>query len=520
MPTPPTCTSTPGSVVPLSHETSVALAPVGRSRFLSEADCHDITQRLARYAAGGGGVSVHMVSRWAGFVRWARNHITTAGEDRDNQLRVMRDVSGRYNNYLDDSPGIVEWNDVSDAAIIAAARRAERLAQLNWIKPELDLLDRPDSPWHYTDEPTAIPSLFSEATYNLDADHRAAAAEHLMQTAKAAGMYAAGYIEVSATSFAWLTSAGYTQYFEYTWAKFSTTVRDPKGVGSGWAGVDWPDWGKINGEQLVATALDKCLKSRNPVAVEPGRYTTILEPQAVAGLLQWFAFMPDSYHGSDLTLPPLVTAQPSNLSDVSHLASPIGTKIIDERLSVTSDPSDPMLSFPPYLMQQDLPGNWYIFHPISLIEHGVIKHDATDIATEPASGWKKHGDPSLSYAYHLSTDGPTQSVEEMIADTKRGLLVTRFDAVLPLGRSALVTGVTRDGVWLIENGKLSHPVKNLRFVEDGIAVLNRVDQIGVSQRTFNPGFGGMFDWLMNPRPGVVPALKVRDFSFTALTDAI
>ena len=113
----------------------------------------------------------------------------------------------------------------------------------------------------------------------------------------------------------------------------------------------------------------------------------------------------------------------------------------------------------------------------------------------------------------MSVTGETASVEEMVATTKRGVLVTRFWDVGPLPpldvRSVLLTGYTRDGLWLVEDGKISKAVKNFRFTESPLFVLNNVEQIGVPKRIFNPGC-----------PVVVPALKVRDFSFTSLSDAV
>jgi len=109
-------------------------------------------------------------------------------------------------------------------------------------------------------------------------------------------------------------------------------------------------------------------------------------------------------------------------------------------------------------------------------------------------------------AYRMS-GGPT-SVEEMVATTKRGLLVTRFWGVRPL-EQGLFTGLTRDGLWLIENGKISKAVKNLRFTDSPWFLLNSLEQLGEAQPVFSPD-----------APAIVPPLKARDFSFTSLIDAI
>ena len=505
--------SPPGAVVP----------PPGRSRFLSEAECQDIAQRLQRFAKGGGSTDVHLISCWRGFVRWGRNRITIAGEDRDNKLRLIREVGGHAFGR-----GIypLEWNDVSDGALVAAQRQAERLAALSWVTTETDLYDRADSPWRYRDEPTAVPQLFFESTYQLTADQRAAAAERLMQQARAAGLLSAGLIQVSAWSFAWLTSAGYTQYCEYTWAQCSMTVRDPKGTGSGWAGVDWPDWSKIEGDKLAAVALEKCLKSRNPVAIEPGRYTTILEPQAVADFFSEWGFAQSREWGEDnLQSPwhkPGGQYEPEHNEPLEEIGyARLGEQVTDERLTVSLNPLDPLQAFPPYAKEQNIPGDWWIYHPLTIIENGVLKRLGYDRDYATNLLGKNVSNPGNAKSFHISVSGPTQTIEEMIATTKRGLLVTRFDIPLMLDPTPLLmTGNTRDGVWLIEDGKVSKPVKNLRFLETCYFVLNNIEQVGTPQRTFHPGAGGLFDWQENPRPIVVPALKVKDFSFVALTDAV
>jgi predicted Zn-dependent protease len=130
---------------------------------------------------------------------------------------------------------------------------------------------------------------------------------------------------------------------------------------------------------------------------------------------------------------------------------------------------------------------------------------------------KNDGLPNAG-AFRMS--GGETSVEEMIATTKRGLLVTRFDLLTDLDvKSLLVRGFTRDGLWLIENGKISKPVKNMVFTESILFALNNVEQFGVPQRVFHPPGYGRWD-VRRPQPVVVPPLKIRDFSFTSLCDAV
>jgi len=484
-------------------------APGARPRFWSEADCHDLLARLARVAAGGGTTNVLLWSSWTGSVRWARNQISSAGEVRNNHIRVGRNLNGAQNAWL-----LV--NDDADPALVTAAREAERLARLVPESPQGALYA------HFVEEPTpATAPLFFETTYAVDADRRAAAAEQLMQAAGQAGMLSAGYLEVGAHSMAVLDTDGHARYCQYTTAQYSVTVRDPKGIGSGWAGVDWPDWSKIDGTKLSALALEKCLQSRNPVAVEPGRYTTILEPQAVGDLLlpmmqsdaflQYYPTSDDPTQGSFSSSPPTYQAKK-------------GQRVIDARLTLSADPADPDLAFPPFNPMIAVDGQYVelnldydVYHPATWIEQGILKNLAYDRNFARERLGEKLGLPN-SGAVRMSVSGPTTSLEEMIATTTRGLLVTRFDGVLLVNTySQLCRGYTRDGLWLIERGKISKPVKNLVFTESVLFALNNVEQVGVPQRVFHPKTDSI---RTIPQPVIVPALKVKDFSFTALTSAI
>jgi predicted Zn-dependent protease len=340
-------------------------------------------------------------------------------------------------------------------------------------------------------EPYEKPHIFFDTTYDLDAEHRADAVVPLMASVKKAGMVAAGYIQVSAHGRAVMDTWGHALYYPYTLAQYSVTVRDPKGIGSGWAGVDWSDWTKIDAQKLSDIALDKCLRSRNPVAVEPGRYTTILEPQAVANLC-------DSIMQS---LDRQLAESGNGPFAAGHGNSRIGEKVFDERITISADPMDSDLGFPPFSNA----GN--VYHPVTWVQNGVLKELAYFRPYGIRTLGKNTGLPN-SGAYRMS--GGTTSIDEMIATTKRGVLVTRFWGVHVLDpQSLLSTGYTRDGLWLIENGKISKPIKNFRFTESPMFVLNNVEQLGVPQRVFHP-----------QAPVVVPPIKARDFSFTALSEAI
>jgi predicted Zn-dependent protease len=456
---------------------------------------------------GGGSAVTRIWSDWTAGVRWGRNCITDSHATSDHRMNVTRFMNGAES-------GWVVVNETNDAALAAAARHAERLAALN------DQTIQRELPLHRSLESVLAPRLFDAATYDLGGDQRVATATQFIQQATAAGMLSAGYLEVSAHSLALVDTTGRSRYYQYTWAHCSVTVRDPAGVGSGWAGLDGSAWGKINPAQLGKVALEKCLASRNPVRVEPGRYTTILEPQAVFDLVatmfgqegkvdrRWNETRPDA---------PLnkIPAGPGGDGGFSML----GDRIVDARITISMDPMDPDIGVPPFRPVETPDNDDPAYHALTYVHNGVL----TGLGYERHYGalhlGVTNGRP-MQGSFRMS--GGTTTIEEMIATTKRGILVTRFSQVRNLmPKSALVRGYTRDGTWFIENGTITKPIVNLAATESVLFMLNNIEQLGVPQRIFNPP-NTWFDVIgpKLPAPAVVPALKIRDFSFTALMDAV
>jgi predicted Zn-dependent protease len=446
-------------------------------KFLSQAECAALFQRVEGMAHGGGETTLALESTWTGNLRWAHNQITTSGDVRNNDVKLTRSIRN--------AGAFVSLNMIDDADLKAAVHRAEHLLRLNFERLESDLHDDYFAP-------ALAPHIFFDSTYNMEAAQRATMMKQLVQPTIKAGMLAAGYIQVSAHGRTVQNSRGQARYYPYTLAQYSVTVRDPKGTGSGWAGVDWNDWTRIDAEKISAVALEKCLRSRNPVAVEPGRYTTILEPQAVCDLFSLvmnFLGRVNAEQGS----PPFNGPRPGTTK--------LGQQVFDERLTVTADPMDPDLGFPPFSI------DGAVYYPVQWIEKGML----TNLAYSRYYGVTQLGlNTGLPNSGAFRMSGGTTTIEEMIATTKRGIFVTRFSNIEQVdGNSLLYTGYTRDGLWLVENGKISKPIKNFKFTESPMFVFNSIEQLGPPVRVFHPD-----------APAIVPPVKVRDFSFTALADAI
>jgi predicted Zn-dependent protease len=354
------------------------------------------------------------------------------------------------------------------------------------------------------DDPEAMPELgpqtyveskgWSEATASLDPSSRANAARAITEPSRTAGLISTGYLETQAGATAIANSKGLFAYAKQTALALTTTVRTEDGTGSGWAGATSHDFSTLNPGALGARAIDKARRSINPVAVEPGRYTVIFEPTAVGNLVQ-FIIGAMNARGAD---------EGRSFFSKQGGGNKIGTKVVDERVTITSDPLDP-----------EAYGNTFANdgQPLSKttwIENGVVRNLQYD------RYWaQKQGKQPLGNSGSVRMSGGTTSIDEMIASTERGILVTRFWYLRPVDpRTILYTGLTRDGTFLIEDGKVTRPIKNFRFNESPIFFLNNLEALGPTVRinaSENLGAGGAT---------FMPPIKVRDFTFSSLSDAV
>ncbi|HEU4585151.1 MAG TPA: metallopeptidase TldD-related protein, partial [Gemmatimonadaceae bacterium] len=457
-------------------------------RILHEAECRAIAERIFAFAKGGGETKVFLSCWWNGELRWARNRVSLAGDRRDIRIIVRRTVGVGEGN--------VVTNQVDDVSLEAAVRAAERDALLS-PRIEHPAAYEPPLPrgdWLET-------AIWSDATYNLSTEARGEIARGLIESAEAKGMLSAGYMEVRAGARMTISSlrpadpTGLwdTPYQKWTQAQCSMTVRDAKGTGSGWAGLSSYDWNAIDGDALAKRALEKCIASQNAVALEPGRYTVILEPQAVADLMEVFATSL-SREIAENGRGPWALAQDDALG---IWRSKLGLKVADSRITISHDPMDPTLGIVPR-------EPWV--EPITWVERGTL----TSLAYErPYAVQKLNENATGRWMTGYRMSGGETSIDEMIGTTRRGLLVTRFSNIRKLdSRSLVSTGLTRDGLWLIENGKISKAVKNFRFTESPLFVLNSIERLGRPVPVFRP-----VERPSNPAltPAIVPPLEVRDF---------
>jgi predicted Zn-dependent protease len=378
-----------------------------------------------------------------------------------------------------------QTNVLDDASLRRTVELAAQLARLAPEDPEL--MPELGAQTH------ASIGAFVERTADLDPESRATAVRRAVDAAAAAGkpagqIFSAGYLEANARALAVATSSGLFAYHRTTDANFSVTARTPDGTGSGWASAGSRDWANVDTAAIGRVAAQKAVASRSPQAIEPGLYTAVLEPQAVNDLI-----------------PLLTGALNARTADEgrSPFSKPgggtrVGEKVVDERVTLYSDPADAQLLGQPF-DNEGLPVRRIVW-----IEKGILRNLTYSRFWAQKQGRQPTGPAA---AGGLALTGGTRTTEELIAGCERGILVTHFFYIRSLEpRTVLNTGLTRDGTFLIEKGKITRALKNFRWNESPLLMLNRLEDIGRPEPT---------------APGrLMPALRVSRFDFTSSSDAV
>ena len=410
--------------------------------------------------------------------RFANNEIHQNVTARDHAL-TLRVIVGRR-------AGLASTHRLDSSALSQLADRALAIARLSPEDPDL-----PE-----TAPPAEAPALdaFAPATAASTPESRAEAVGSVLHAAHEKGLNAAGALLTQSSILAVANRRGLFAAQAETYSNFTCTVRSPNS--SGWVDRHRRDVRALDAERLGRTAIEKAERSRDPEPIEPGRYTVVLEPAAVAELVGFLAS--------------LGLGAQADQEGRSFMAGRMGQSITGERATLVDDPYDPRAFGKPF----DYEGTPR--RRVALVENGIARGVVHDRRTAKKAGTASTGHACAPPAtegplpYSLVLAGGDRSVEEMVASTERGILVTRFwycRTVDP--KKTIVTGMTRDGTFLIERGKLVRGLRNLRFNENVLEVLRRAD--GWS-RELEPT---VFDYTWNCV--VAPALRVPEFSFTGVS---
>jgi len=305
---------------------------------------------------------------------------------------------------------------------------------------------------------------------------------------------------------------GTVTWGELTDSEISVTARSADGAVAGWSGDANRDWTQLKPEQIATTAIARAEQQRGAERVEPGRYTAILSPTAVGQLLQ--------------TLGPLFRFGPASPFDNYDPATGArkgrdkrGQRIIDPRITLSTDPADPMGGDFPFFDDDDVA---YPSGAVTWIDQGVLKRRSISFRDGLKLGMTPLKDPLC-----LRMTGGSTTVEDMIAQCERGVYVHRFSNVEVIdAKSGAMSGFTRNGCLLIMNGKIKKPIKDFRFYESPVLALNQVMALGQPERiAFGFTTSRTKHWWKQgenwPYPPVIaPPVMVRDFNFSALADAV
>ncbi|MDX6692984.1 MAG: hypothetical protein QOF02_587 [Blastocatellia bacterium] len=412
---------------------------------------------------------------------------TRFGVNSANTSGDIENLSLVVNAHFGQRGGIATSNTLDDAGLERVVRAAEEIARLRPEDPE-------QMPFLPRQQYATIDAAFDEATYNADAAARARGIASTIDPAREKSLVAAGIFDHAGGFTARANTNGNFGYSRNTLASYTTTVRTGDGTGSGWASAMSHRIADINAPAIGARAIQKAELSRSAVALEPGNYTVILEANAVgdlvANMLGFFGARQADEGRSFLSK--------------KGGGNRLGEKLFGDGVNIYTDPNYAAAPGSPF-DGASLPTRRF-----DLVREGVVKY------LNYSRYWaKKQGKEPSPGASNLIIEGGNVSIDEMIKSTERGILVTRLWYIrLVDPQSVLFTGLTRDGTFLVEQGRIKSAISNFRFNESPVKMLNNVEAMSpVVRITGSERVGANL-------PILAPALKVRDFSFTSLSEAV
>ena len=409
-------------------------------------------------------------------LRFARGSATTNGDQ--SYLRVT--VESQFGR----RSGVASVSGLDEQALEAALARSEEIAR---SAPENRELLPPPGPQTYPDG-----AGYDASTAAVRAERLAAVSKPVIDEAASRAIDVAGYCMARRGFDAMATSAGLFAHDAQTGAEFTVTARNKSGTWSGWAGRSDTRFDLLDTARLGRRAIDKAAYTAPAVRLEPGKYTVILEPSAVCDLVAWMLWR---MNARDADEGRSVFSQRGG-------GNRLGEKLFQDGVTIFTDPGDPVA--PERVFgDEGLPQRRTVW-----VQGGVLQN------LIHSRFWaQEKGREPVAWPSSFVMAGGTTSVDEMIRATRRGVLVTRFWYMRLLdARRLLVTGLTRDGNFLIEDGRIVAPALNFRFNESPVAVLANVLAIGPSGRTRG---GETEDSVVS-----APPLLVKDFNFSSASEAI
>jgi len=417
-----------------------------------------------------------------GSLRFARNTATTSGASSGYNLAVTASFGKKS--------GTTTTAEFDDASLRQAIANAEEIARLSPDNPEAMPVLGPQT--------YGTGKAYFDDVANVTPDWRASAAATAIELSKQRGVVSAGFVDTSTSVLAIGSSKGLFGYDRRTAADYNLTARTADGAGSGWASKSFNELRLLDPARLASAAIEKAVGSKGAAAIEPGKYTVVLEPAALADLIAFMVFSADARQADE----------GRSFFSKKGGGNRIGEQVLGDKVTIYSDPVHPLA---PTLV---FDGGGLPLKRTSWVQNGVWK----DLTYSRFWAQKQSREPTGGTA-NLIMEGGNATMADLIAGTERGVLVTRFWYIRPLDpQTLLYTGLTRDGLFLIEKGKVTRPVRNMRWNESPIMALNNIDAMTAPERTVSgEGFGGSDGFSFGM---VCPAARIREFTFSSTSDAV
>jgi PmbA protein len=469
---------------------------------LTKEKAADIFDRIRRFSSADEVEAIFTGSRFA-LTRFANNTIHQNVEDENSIVSIRTNFAGRTARST--------ANQFDDESLRRAVAASENLARVQ--APDPDLLPMPTAEEANFGDPFAgegaRATRFFDQTASITPADRAEVVKSVVSIATKHKLMTAGIYSTSESCEGVFNSRGLANWHRQTLAEISITMLGDDS--SGWQKLNSPDVSNLDAARLAETAAKKAIESVHPREIAPGKYTVILEPAAVLDIV---GFMFGDYSGVAI------------LDQRSFLNDRIGTQLFGENINVCDDAAHPLQAGSPF------DGEGMRRRRVQLVENGVVKRVvyarataqkmknseyAAKVGPIEATGHafplpNEIGEMPLNIVFGVpeksqSVEG-TRTIEQMIASTERGVLVTRLWYIREVDPyEKIVTGMTRDGTFLVENGKVQCGLRNFRFNQSLISMLSNVEAVSVPARACGEE---SFDM-------VVPAMKVREFNFTEAT---
>jgi predicted Zn-dependent protease len=455
---------------------------------LARDQMHDLTRRIMALTTAPQ-VDVKITHTARVVTRLARGQVLTSDDGDTLKIRVgvgFTGATGQKGGYVSTT---LQTNQLDVNVLRPIIAQCEAIARDK-------LRSENPNPMQPTVQDTYVPvQLWHGETIDAMRQGRATVVDQLLRPVRQAGLAAAGFVGLMARSETYVNREGITAYCEDTDCEVTVTARGANQQ-SGWGGSAARNWTKVDIAEVTRQAVETAKQSANPVAVEPGRRTAILGPAAMGQIAR---------------------AMAGQFNDRSQSGFEVNRKIrwnsryFDPRITISSDPADPDGGYRPFF---DRGG--YATPAMTWIDQGILKNLAN-----PPDFALMQGKPYVETPYSMRIAGGPTSVTEMIAGCEEGIYVNRFASLeIVDNHTGLMTGVTRDGCFLIKHGKIAKAVKNFRIRESPFFFLNKLQAIGPTHRValgFVPNPRG-FEWPLPPV--IVPPVMAQDFNFSALSDAV